>query len=67
MGLHIDCMDLIILKMEELNMTQIELGRRMGWTPKHINRILNGFAEPSMASLDFMAHILNINFVVSAS
>jgi len=66
MNLHNQAVQLIQVRMKEIGMTQTELAKRMGWTPKHVNRILNGFAEPSMASLDFMAFILGIDLEVTA-
>ena len=66
-GLHDQVVDIIIERLNEIGMTQTELGRRIGWTPKHVNRILHGHAEPSMAALDFICHILGITLTLHAT
>lgn len=63
-SLHDQVLAIINDRMEDLAMTQVELGKRIGWTPKHTNRVLNGVAEPSLAALDFICHILGIELIV---
>lgn len=65
-GIHDQVIAIINDTMAMVGMTQVEMGRRMGWTPKHINQILNGNAEPSMASLSYMCFILGIELEVRA-
>lgn len=58
--------NLIVIRMNTIGMTQAELAKRIGWTPKHVNRILNKHAEPSWAALDFICHILDLELMVVA-
>lgn len=64
LSLHSDVVMMLNVRMKEIGLSQVELAKRMGWTPKHVNRILGGHAEPSLASLDFMAFLLGIEFDV---
>lgn len=43
--------------------TQAELARRIGRTPKHVNKVLNG-AAGSM-ELDYWLYVLGFRFVIS--
>jgi transcriptional regulator with XRE-family HTH domain len=65
--LHEQVVTLIAAEMDRVHMSQTELAKRMGLTLKHVNRILQGHAEPSMASLDYMCFILNMDLVVIAT
>lgn len=66
-GIGDQILDLVVQRMDEIEMTQVELAKRIGWTPKHVNRILGGHAETSWASLDFICHILDLRLMVVSS
>ena len=45
--------------------TQAEFARRVGATPKHVNRVINGHAAASPQLLDYWAYVLGRRWVVS--
>ncbi len=53
---------LIRQEMERQGVTQAEMARRTGRTPKHINQVFNGKA--GTAELDYWAFVLGVRFVV---
>lgn len=54
-------------KLVELGMSQADLAREMGVTPKHINQMLTGKATGSPGMLDYCAHVLGFEWSVTAS
>ena len=48
-------------KLAELQMTQTEFARRMGLTPKHVNRIIKGHAGFSPAVAIGMERVLGVS------
>lgn len=57
--------DLIADAIAEAGLTQAEFARRVGATPKHVNRVLTSQANfASMETLDYWAFILGRRWVV---
>lgn len=54
---------LLVAYMDEHDITQAELARRIGRTPKHVNLVLNGKA--GTGELDYWAFVLGARFVVT--
>lgn len=57
---------LIKTRLDDLGMTQADLAREMGVTPKHINQMLSGKATGSPGMLDYAAHVLGFRWHVTA-
>lgn len=53
-------------RLDELGMSQADLAREMGVTPKHINQMLTGKATGSPGMLDFVAYTLGFEWQVTA-
>ena len=51
--------------LDTIGMTQAELARRAGVTPKHINAVLQGRAVGKMAMLDYWAFVLGMEWHVT--
>lgn len=51
-------------KVEQMGMTQAEFARRVGVTPKHVNRVFSGNAGAYMATLDYWAFVLGCQWNV---
>lgn len=57
----------IAAKLIERGMSQADLAREMGVTPKHINQMLTGKATGSPGMLDYAAHTLGFEWSVTAT
>lgn len=51
-------------RVEELGMTQVEFARRVGVTPKHVNKVFGGTSQAYMPTLDYWAFILGCRWQV---
>jgi transcriptional regulator with XRE-family HTH domain len=56
---------LITSALEESGMTQAELARLTGHTPKHINRVLQGHNGASLEVLEYWAFVLGRHWTVA--
>jgi transcriptional regulator with XRE-family HTH domain len=54
---------LLLAHMDEHGITQAELARRIGRTPKHVNLVLN--EKAGTGELDYWAFVLGARFVVT--
>ena len=55
---------LVVLRRAELGLTQDELARRMGTSHSAISRIESGQHRTSLATLERLAHALEVRFVM---
>lgn len=54
---------ILLAHMDEHGITQAELARRIGRTPKHVNLVLNG--KVGTGELDYWAFVLGLRFAVT--
>jgi transcriptional regulator with XRE-family HTH domain len=57
---------LVLDVLEKTNMRQVEVARRMGLTPKHVNQVLRGRVNMTLAVLDGMLHVCGYRLVLKA-
>lgn len=55
--------DLLMEHMAAIGITQAELARRIGRTPKHVNQVVHG--KSGTGELDYWAFVLGLRFDVS--
>lgn len=60
---HVRMAQLIRAEMERQGVSQADLARAVGRSPKHVNMVLNG--KSSTHELDYWAHVLGVEFVIS--
>ena len=54
---------LLVEHMASNGITQAELARRLGRTPKHVNQVIHG--KSGTGELDYWAYVLGLRFDVS--